>query len=147
MNIMKIFSLIFALLLLGNSRLIFAQDTSSSGIKVNFTVPKGWEEKQDSVFILKDFNKEFAKWYQALSNGHMPWRVIPKYVAVTCLWNFGIKDGTPVSSFANRLIEIKKGEVYSLNNDSKEYFIYIKSMKSIPIAYKLIIKHSRNSKH
>ena len=66
----------------------------------------------------------------------------PKNIAVTCLWSFGITDNTPVFDFAERLNEIKKGEVYSLTIDSTNDRIYLRTQNHIPIAIKFEIKQN-----
>jgi hypothetical protein len=112
----------------------------SSDIVIKFKIPKGWDKIKENLFVLKDYNKELNNWAPYLKQGHMPWRYDPKNIAVTCLWSFGITDGSSVDDFAQRLTEIKKDKVYSLDVDSTEYVIYVRTKKHTPIAYKFEVK-------
>jgi hypothetical protein len=125
--------------------LAYGQDTTSSPIRVEFTVPKDWKRVNDSLFVIKDYQKQLTYWSSALEAGHMPWRNDPRNVAVTCLWDFGIKDGTPVFEFAKQLVEVRKNRIYYLTAGAMSYVIYIRIEKRTPIACKLEIKHRRKS--
>ena len=128
------------MLLIMIAELSCCQGSTSAELVINFKVPKGWKRINDSVFVRTNYEEEFRFWYNDLREGHMPWRGDPKNIAVTCLWSFGIHDGSPVWVFANRLTQVKKNKIYSLRVDSTEYVIYIRTKKEIPIAYKFIIK-------
>jgi hypothetical protein len=119
----------------------YSQDTTSSIVQVNFNVPKDWKKVNDTLFIRRNYFKELNYWVANLSQGHMPWRADPKNIAITCLWNFGIKDGKPVDEFATHLTEIKKNKVFSFTVDSTRYIICVRTKKRTPIAYKLEIRH------
>jgi hypothetical protein len=140
-NIDTIISTISLLIILA-SLIIYSQNTISPDIQVNFKVPKDWKKLNDTLFIIRNFNKELNYWETNLGQGHMPWRFDPTSIAVTCLWKFGITDSTPVFIFANRLTEIKRDEIYSLTVDSTNYFIYVRTRRKIPVAYKLKIKYN-----
>ncbi|MFZ1977088.1 MAG: hypothetical protein WAV76_03960 [Bacteroidota bacterium] len=124
--------------------LAYCQDKTSSNIDVDFKIPKGWKKISDSVYILKNYAKELNEWAPYLAQGHMPWRYSPKNIVVTCLWSFGITDGTPVDVFAARLNEVKSKEIYSLIVDSTNYIVYIRTKKNVPIAYKFKIRNNPN---
>ena len=128
------------MLLIMIAELSCCQGSTSAELVINFKVPKGWKRINDSVFVRTNYEEEFRFWYNDLREGHMPWRGDPKNIAVTCLWSFGIHDGSPVWVFANRLTQVKKNKIYSLRVDSTKYIIYIRTKKEIPIAYKFIIK-------
>jgi hypothetical protein len=115
-------------------------DSLSSDITIEFKIPKGWIKINENLFVLKDYHKELNYWEPALKQGHMPWRYDPKNIAVTCLWSFGISNGSPVDDFAERLSEIKKDKIYSLEVDTTKYIIYVRTKKHTPIAYKFEIK-------
>jgi hypothetical protein len=83
-------------------------DSISSGIVIDFKIPKEWVQINKDVYVLKDYNNELNNLQPYLKQGDMPWRHDPKYFAVTCLWSFGISDWAPVDDFAKKLIEIKK---------------------------------------
>ena len=138
-----------------------AQDTTSNSVAVHFKVPKDWKRLNDSTFVLKDFGKEFNEWSQYLADGHMPWRLGPKNVAVACLWDFGIEDPehTLVWEFASYLKEITTGQEYMLTVGFKEYIIFVRSKLyeshfkdgkgrertdeyHIPIPYRFEIRHA-----
>ena len=121
----------------------FCQDSTSSDIEVNFTVPKGWNAEGDSVYVRMNYKQEFTYWNNELRAGHMPWRADPKNIAVTCLWSFGIHDGSPVFAFADRLTEIKRGSVYSFNADSIQYSIYVRTKDEVPIAFRFTVRDYR----
>jgi hypothetical protein len=125
--------------------LCLSQKLSSTDIEVNFKIPKDWERVTDSLFVIRNYNKLLTYWSRSLAAGHMPWRGDPKNIAVTCLWDFGITNHTPVFEFASRLKEIKNAELYSLTVDSTTFIIHIRTKKNIPIAYELEIKNRFNN--
>ena len=96
------------MLLIMIAELSCCQGSTSAELVINFKVPKGWKRINDSVFVRTNYEEEFRFWYNDLREGHMPWRGDPKNIAVTCLWSFGIHDGSPVWVFANRLTQVKK---------------------------------------
>lgn len=126
------------------SKAITTADSIATDVEINFKIPKGWAQIHKNTFVLKDYNKEFNFWEKSLNEGHMPWRFDPKNIAVTCLWSFGIKNGSPVDDFATELNEIKKDKIFSLHVDSTKYIIYVRSKRHIPIAYKLEIKKAKH---
>lgn len=118
----------------------FGQDSTTSDVVVHFTVPKGWKAEGDSTFVRTNLTQAFSFWHKELEEGHMPWRGDPKNVAVTCLWSFGIHDGSPVWIFADRLSVIRKGRVYSFTADSTRYVIYVRTKDGVPIAYRFVVE-------
>jgi hypothetical protein len=118
-------------------------DSLSSDITIEFKIPKGWVQINKNLFVLKDYNKELNNWKPYLKQGHMPWRYSPKNIAVTCLWSFGISNGSPVDDFAEILSEIKKDKIYSLEVDTTKYIIYVRTNKHTPIAYKFEITKNK----
>ena len=143
----------------------WAQIADSSTVQVHFQVPRDWKKVNDSTFVLRDYDKQFNLWSLALSEGHMPWRLAPENVAVTCLWSFGIKDTahTPVWEFASELKEVRKDKVYSLTFDSHNYVVFVRlkvyhvhfidgqerertEKLYVPIPYRFEVRHgSKNS--
>lgn len=126
-------------------RVSFCQDSTVSDVVVHFVIPKGWKAEGDSTFVRTNLNQEFTYWHKELEEGHMPWRADPKNIAVTCLWSFGIHDGSPVFTFADRLKIVKKGSIYSFKTVSTLYTIYIKSKDDIPIACRFVVKKLRKA--
>lgn len=120
---------------------VYSQDTTASNIQVDFRVPKEWKKISDNTFVLKNIKKALNYWEKNFSGGHQPWRFDPANIAGTCLWEFGIKDdNTIIFDFASHLKVIKMGEVYSITSDKYEYVVYLRTEKTIPIAYKFEIK-------
>ena len=143
---LKMKFMLYALVMLALiPQVALCQDSTTSDIVVHLVIPKGWKAEGDSTFVRTNLNQEFAFWHKELDEGHMPWRADPKNIAVTCLWSFGIHDGSPVFTFADRLGVIKKGSIYSFEADSTQYTIYIKSKDYIPIAYKFVLKGLRKT--
>jgi hypothetical protein len=119
------------------------KDSLATDVEINFKIPKGWAQINECTFVRMDYNQELKYWEKDLNEGHMPWRFGPKNIAVTCLWSFGITNGTPVDKFANKITEIKKYRIYSLQVGNIKYIIFVKTKKNIPIAYKLEIKNAK----
>ncbi len=118
-----------------------AEDQATlSDITVNFEIPSNWKKVNGNLYTLKDFNKTFKQWNKFLSEGHQPQRLEPINTAAVCLWDFGIKDNSDdIFKFADRLTEIKENEVYMLKVGKRNYYIYVRINKTIPIAYKMVI--------
>jgi len=111
-----------------------------SDITVNVQIPSDWKKINGNLYVLREFNKTFKQWNKFLSEGHQPWRLEPINTAAACLWDFGIKDNSDdIFKFADRLTEIKEDEVYMLKVGKRNYYIYVRVNKTIPIAYKLAI--------
>jgi hypothetical protein len=162
-NITSQLLVVCALVILGHLS-SSAQKADPTGIDIHFKVPKGWKKQGDGVFALANLKKSYDIWSQALANGHMPWRLDPRNVAVTCLWDFGITDSAKsgVFRFADRLNELQKDEIYSLKVQSATYIVSIRSKLyrghyidgngerqiqslSIPIACKLQVIHDHET--
>lgn len=126
-------------------RMSFCQDSTTSDIVVHFAIPKGWRAGGDGTFVRTNLNQELAFWHRELDRGHMPWRADPKNIAVTCLWSFGIHDGSSVFTFADRLAVIRKGSIYSFEADSTLYTIYVKTEDYVPVAYKFVVTNFRKT--
>jgi hypothetical protein len=118
---------------------LYCQERSTSDINVLFKVPKEWKKVNDSVYVIRDFNKTLHFWTLYLADGHQPWRYDPRNVAGACLASFGIKDDSEVEEFSLRLKEIKPQEIYSLSVDNKKFTVYVKKKKNLPIAHRLEI--------
>jgi hypothetical protein len=118
----------------------YSRDTTSSEIYINFNVPREWKKVNDSIYVLTNYKKKLNFESSYLAQGHMQWRLDPKNIAVTCLWDFGITDSTTVFNFAKRLTEVKENKIYSLRIDSTRYIIYVRTKKHTPLAYRLEVK-------
>ena len=109
-------------------------------IRVEIRTPKGWEKSGSTGFVIRDFDQELRSLENELKAGHQPWRLDPLNAAASCLWNFGIQDGTAIFEFAKRLVVVKPGEQYAVSVGSKTYTVSIRTQHSIPIAFELAIK-------
>ena len=122
----------------------YCQDSTAPLIKVEFKIPKGWRKFNDSVYILKNFDKDFTRSHKSLAQGHMPWRSDPKNVAAACFWSFGITDNTFAWDFATRFTELKKDQTYSLLVDSTSYIVHVRTKQQVPIPYKFEVKRRKS---
>lgn len=109
-------------------------------LKYLFKLPKDWKKVNDSLYVLKSYDKAFRFWSSFLSKGHQPWRYDPKNAAAQCLWDFGITDDTPVYKFAEHLKEIKRNKTYQLDTDSFMYIIHITTRNNIPVADRFVVR-------
>ena len=113
-----------------------------SDFSIDFTGHRGWKKVNDSLFVLKDFEKEFNGLYTALSQGHQPWRWSPRFAAAACFWEFGIYyKFTNVFLFGARLTKIKEQEIYSVEVGGRTYLLHLKMKKGIPVPYRLEINN------
>lgn len=113
-----------------------------SDFSIDFTIHPGWKKVNDSLFVLKDFKKEFSNLYPFLSQGHQPWQGDPRFAAAACFWEFGMKyKFSDVFLFGSRLMEVKKQEIYSVEVQGKTYLMHLRTKKGIPVPYKLEIKN------
>jgi uncharacterized protein YecT (DUF1311 family) len=124
----------------GDLRIVYSQKTTEIVANVDFHIPKGWKEINDTTFILKNFIENFDYWNKFLSSGHQPWRYDAKNCAAVCLQEFGIKYPSDISNFAKQINEIKTGRVYSYKVNKQSYIVYIRKKDKIPIAHRLDIR-------
>jgi hypothetical protein len=116
-----------------------------SDFSTDFRLHSGWKEVNDSLFVIKDFKKEFNDLYSFLSQGHQPWRLGPRNAAAAFFVESGMHyKFSDVDLFGSRLTEIKKQEIYSVAVDGVTYLVYLKIKKGIPVPYKLEIKKHRS---
>ncbi len=118
-----------------------SQDSSLTGIEVNFHVPRNWRKVNDSVFVRTNYAQELARMSTALSEGHQPWRFEPANVAAACMWEFGITDSSTVLDFAERLTEIRHNEIYSVTTSSAEYIVHTRTKKKTLVAFRFEVRH------
>ncbi len=111
-----------------------------AGIAVTFAIPSNWKADSENVFSLKNFDEEYSKLEGYTSGGHMTWRLDPRNAAGACLWDFGINHiENDIISFSEKLVEVKKDEIYALEIGTRKLSVYLKIQTDIPVAYKLEI--------
>lgn len=110
-----------------------------AGIAVTFAIPSNWKADSENVFTLKNFDEEYSKLEGYTSGGHMPWRLDPREAAGACLSEFRVNNGSDRISFPEKLIEVKKNEIYALEIGTRKFSVYLKTKNIIPVAYKLEI--------
>lgn len=110
-----------------------------AGIAITFAIPSNWKADSENVFSVKNFDEEYNTLEKNQYGGHQPWRLEPRNAAGACLLDFGINVENDITSFSEKLIEIKKDEIYALEAGTAKLFVYLKIKNDLPIAYKLEI--------
>ncbi len=134
------FDAIIVLTLLLVAQLSFGQNPNTAPMNSAFKIPNDWQRSGPTLFLLKDVDQQRRFWEKELAAGHQAWRLDPLKVAAVCLLDFGIENGSPVQSIADRLVVQKPGEEFVLLIGSKTYTVYIKTAGHVPLAYKLTVK-------
>lgn len=114
-----------------------------AGIAITFAIPSNWKADSENVFSVKNFDEEYNTLEKNQYGGHQPWRLEPRNAAGACLWDFGINHvENDIISFSEKLVEVKKDEIYALEIGTRKLSVYLKIQTDIPVAYKLEIGSS-----